>query len=342
MDILEHSYAFGRSPLGAGAAATHGDIYLFGGHIASSLSPRLHGLMFAARGVPWRFHLTETTDADRFTAQLQDPRCLGTSITMPNKVAFCAQLDGLTDEARAIGAVNTSFVRLDRKTGRRTHIGANTDCVGIRDAILARFPDAASTAHGRPAMVLGAGGAARSAVYALWRWFGATEIYVVNRLHAEADDLIASFAASVPAVRLRYVSQLHEMAALATPAIVVGTVPDLPPQDADEVRCRALCDAVLCRTDADKGILLDMCYMPSPQTTLYTSAADNGWRVVSGTEVIARVCIAQQILWLEQGVDEATAQQAVDAVVTTARPAGGRKATKTGRQDRQAVLGGKL
>ncbi|CAK7200133.1 hypothetical protein SEUCBS139899_002823 [Sporothrix eucalyptigena] len=314
MDILEQSYTFGRSPLGEDLATAPRDVYIFGGHIAQSLSPRLHNLMFAARRVPWHFLLCQTTDADRFTAKLQDDRCLGNSITMPNKVTFIPRLDELTDEARAIGAVNTSFVRLDGR-GRRKWIGANTDCVGIREAVLARFPDAPTTTQSRPAMVLGAGGAARSAVYALWRWFGASEIYVVNRLKSEVDALITSFERSVPGIRLRYVSSLDEMARLETPRIIVGTVPDMPPQDEDEVRCRALCDAVLSRPD--QGMLVDMCYMPSPQTTLYTTAVDKGWRVVSGTEVVARVCIAQNILWLEKDVNEATVRQVLEVVEET-------------------------
>ncbi|CAK7235140.1 hypothetical protein SBRCBS47491_009190 [Sporothrix bragantina] len=311
MDILEQSYTFGRSPLGEDLATAPRDVYIFGGHIAQSLSPRLHNLMFAARGVPWHFALCQTTDADRFAAKLQDDRCLGNSITMPNKVAFIPQLDDLTDEARAIGAVNTSFVRLDGG-GRRKWIGANTDCVGIREAVLARFPDASTTTRSRPAMVLGAGGAARSAVYALWRWFGASEIYVVNRLKSEVDALVTSFERSVPGIHLRYVSSLDEISRLETPRIIVGTVPDLPPQDEDEMRCRALCDAVLSRPD--QGILVDMCYMPSPQTALYTTAVDKGWRVVSGTEVVARVCIAQNILWLEQDVNEATVEEVLAVV----------------------------
>jgi quinate dehydrogenase len=82
-------------------------------------------------------------------------------------VSFGLLLDDLTEEARAIEAVNTSFVRLD-KCGQRRHIGTNTDCIGIRDSILYRMPHAATMGKGRPSMVIGGGGAARSAIFALW------------------------------------------------------------------------------------------------------------------------------------------------------------------------------
>lgn len=313
MDILEQSYTFGGSPLhnNPSLLTTPRDFYVFGGHIAQSLSPRLHNLMFAARGVPWQFGLCQTTDADDFSQKLADGRCLGASVTMPNKVVFAARLDSLTDEAKAIGAVNTCFVRR-RDGGEKTWVGTNTDCVGIREAVLARFPGAPTQTKGRPAMVLGAGGAARSAVYALWQWFGVSEIYVINRLKSEVDALTSSFKD----IRIRYVSSLDEVAALEMPQIIVGTVPDMPPQGEDEIRCRALSDAVLGRGKEEHGgrIFVDMCYMPSPQTALYNTASSNGWRVVSGTEVVARVCIAQHILWMEQDVEEATVQQVMAVV----------------------------
>ncbi|KAL1891318.1 hypothetical protein Sste5346_007778 [Sporothrix stenoceras] len=312
MDILEQSYTFGDSPLREDPTllTTERDFYIFGGHIAQSLSPRLQNLMFSARGVPWHFSLCQTTNPDDFSTKLHDGRCLGASITMPNKVTFATRLDAQTDEAKVIGAVNTGFVR--RQNGQKKWIGTNTDCVGIREAVLARFPDAASQTRGRPAMILGAGGAARSAVYALWRWFGVSEIYVVNRLKLEVDALKESFDKTVT---LRYVSSLDEVAKLELPQIIIGTVPDLPPQDADEIRCRAILDAVLGRDrDNAKRIVVDMCYMPSPQTALYNTAAANGWRVVSGTEVVARVCIAQHILWMEKDVEESTVQKLMAVV----------------------------
>jgi quinate dehydrogenase len=230
---------------------------------------------------------------------------------MPNKVSFGLLLDDLTEEARMIGAVNTSFIRLD-KGGQRRYIGTNTDCIGIRDSILYRMPDAATTAKGRPSMVIGGGGAARSAIFALRRWFGSTEIYIANRLKAEVDALITFFQSTAPDITLKYLATVEEAATCETPYIVIGTIPNDMPRETGEIACRQICDTILRRKS--KGIVLDMCYLPSPVTYLYTNGKVNGWAVIPGTEVLVRVCIAQQILWLEKDVNKQAVDDAMSAI----------------------------
>lgn len=53
-------------------------------------------------------------------------------------------------------------------------------------------------------MVVGGGGAARSAIYAMWKWFSPSEIYIANRLRSEVDEMVDFFAASLPGMKLRY------------------------------------------------------------------------------------------------------------------------------------------
>ncbi|KAJ5130808.1 uncharacterized protein N7515_006847 [Penicillium bovifimosum] len=311
MDLLERSYVYGSSPLPSQISATRYRVPLFGGSISKSLSPMLHSIFFRANSVPWTFHLTETTDGAIFQNQLNAEDCIGTTITMPNKVTFRSLLDDLTEEARVIGAVNTSFVRLG-KDGKRKHIGTNTDCVGIRDAILYQMPQGPIMAKGRPSMVIGGGGAARSAIFALWKWFGSTEIYIANRIKSEVDALIEFFKSTAPDIRLRHIATVGAAAALETPYLVIGTIPNTVPREPGEILCRQICDTILHK--GDKGIVVDMCYLPSPVTWLYTSGKDNGWTVVSGTEVLVRVCIAQQILWVEKDVNEQGVEKAMSAI----------------------------
>lgn len=164
MDTLDQSFQYGTSPLTSTSLSCPYNTYLFGSHISKSLSPLLHGILFRSLGASWKFHLVQTTDKEKFQDKLYAPETIGTSITMPNKVTFGLALDDLTEAARVIGAVNTTFIRLD-STGQRRYIGTNTDCVGIRDAIVQYDPAAVATAKGRPAIVIGGGGAARSAIY---------------------------------------------------------------------------------------------------------------------------------------------------------------------------------
>lgn len=96
---------------------------------------------------------------------------------MPHKVAILKHLDGLTPEGRDVGAVNTLFIREDAD-GKRLFMGTNTDVIGIRESF---FRNAApETFQNRPALVLGGGGAARSAIYALRTWMNVGTIYLVS------------------------------------------------------------------------------------------------------------------------------------------------------------------
>lgn len=161
-------------------------------------------------------------------------------------------------------------------------------------------------------MVIGGGGAARSAVYALWRWMRPSEIYITNRLQSEVDDIISSFRDTVPEMKLRYIDFTDTAKELSTPYIVIGTIPNYPAKTPGEIRCQDVCDLFLARQD--KGVLLDMCYMPTPFTKLFTEATNQNWKVISGTEVLVRVIIAQQVLWWEREPSEAGKKAALAAI----------------------------
>src|SRR5690349_16873662 len=99
---------------------------------------------------------------------------------MPHKVAILPHLDELTEECRDVGACNTIFVK-DLPNGRRLFCGTNTDVIGVREAFLKNLASPTQVISDRPAMVIGGGGAARSAVYALRKWLKVRDIYLVNR-----------------------------------------------------------------------------------------------------------------------------------------------------------------
>jgi len=84
-----------------------------------------------------------------------DPKLLGCSVTMPCKVAIIPRLDELTPEGAAIGAVNTLFLRND-ESGKRIYCGTNTDCIGIREALVQNV-SGPSIYRGNPALVVGGG-----------------------------------------------------------------------------------------------------------------------------------------------------------------------------------------
>src|ERR1700761_152757 len=108
---------------------------------------------------------------------------------MPHKVAILQHLDELTPEGRDCGACNTILIR-KREDGSRIYIGTNTDVVGIREAFYQNVRNPESVFQTRPGMVIGGGGAARSAVYALRRMMQCKPVYIVNRDKSEVEAVI--------------------------------------------------------------------------------------------------------------------------------------------------------
>ncbi|HET7265139.1 MAG TPA: shikimate dehydrogenase, partial [bacterium] len=115
---------------------------------------------FAAAGLNWCYVAlpvarTRLGDALRGLVALG---AAGANVTVPHKEAALAYLDDTSDDARAIGAVNTVRVQGERL------VGYNTDGAGLLDALRI---DGGVAVEGARAVVVGAGGAARAAAFAL-------------------------------------------------------------------------------------------------------------------------------------------------------------------------------
>lgn len=156
---------------------------LFGilGHsLGHSLSPVLHTWSFQRIGVP-AVYLVWEVKAEALPVFMQSVRVLpidGASVTIPHKEAVIEHLDGLSDAAQRIGAVNTLYWRDGRL------LGGNTDVVGFLAPLLGRSFTSA--------MVLGAGGAAR-AVLAGLQELGVDTIFITNRSAQRAEKLAREF-----------------------------------------------------------------------------------------------------------------------------------------------------
>ena len=178
----------------------------------------MHGAAFAACGLPHAYGVLELPEAgglddaasaaaEELRSRLRDPAFGGLSVTIPHKrhiIPFC---DALTPAAAAIGAVNTVTPTRPASTASKTLGGApsallgdNTDWIGIVDALggaLARVPPAAAKSGN--ALVLGSGGTARAACYALTEGWARTAgddgfaLFVHARDAAAAAALAADF-----------------------------------------------------------------------------------------------------------------------------------------------------
>ncbi|KAI3319303.1 NAD(P)-binding protein [Xylariaceae sp. AK1471] len=274
--------------------------YLFGQKIAASMSPQFHQTIFDQQGWRWEQFRLDSADITSFLKLLQDPKCFGASITMPHKVAIMEHLDEMSEECREVGACNTIFFRPSEArdtagTGRRRLYGTNTDVVGVRESFYQNISNPHAVFHDKPAMVIGGGGAARSAVYALWKWMRATRIYLVNRDQAEVDAVIRDCRERGYGDSLVHVATVEQAEKLEAPGAIVACVPDFPPKTTEEKIARKVIETFLRKER--KGAMLEMCYNPTPYTELWAVAEREGWQVILGTEAMIWQGFEQSKLW---------------------------------------------
>jgi shikimate dehydrogenase len=165
---------------------------VLGWPVAHSRSPRLHGFWLAEHGIDGAYVPLPVAPDDLVTSVRALPRLgfMGANVTVPHKQGVLEACDRLGDHARRLGAVNT-LVFADR-----TIEGRNTDGVGFLHNLYQGAPDWDPTAG--PAVVLGAGGAARAVAVALSD-AGVPEVRVANRTRDKADRLAADLGGPIAA-----------------------------------------------------------------------------------------------------------------------------------------------
>ncbi|MCT4684947.1 MAG: shikimate dehydrogenase [Roseicyclus sp.] len=164
---------------------------VIGDPIAHSLSPKLHGhwlRRYGLRGHYVPLHITHANLADAFQ-MLPHMGFVGVNVTIPHKEYVLSLATTVTDRAALIGAANTISFMSDGRIQ-----ADNTDGQGFLSNIRQSLPG--WTASNGPALVLGAGGAAKAIVSALIS-DGAPRVIVANRTRARADALKDQFGARV-------------------------------------------------------------------------------------------------------------------------------------------------
>ncbi|WP_261663913.1 shikimate dehydrogenase [Deinococcus sp. Marseille-Q6407] len=165
--------------------------FLFAHPAAHSLSPALHQAALAAVGWAGSYR-AEDVPPEQLAGRIQALRdaaaqagpggpVTGANLSLPHKVSVMALLDDLTPAARAIGAVNTLFWQGGQLCGD------NTDAPGLRAALEDAGYRPGSAGTETQAVVLGAGGAARAALWVLREWGVPT--LILNRTPERAQAL---------------------------------------------------------------------------------------------------------------------------------------------------------
>eukprot|EP01137_Pigoraptor_chileana_P019147 Opistho-2@79752 len=190
--------------------------YLFGKPVAHSHSPAMHNAGFAALGLGHVYGLLETDDAATASETCSLSDFGGASVTIPLKEAMLSAVHQLSPSASAIGAINT-IIKCPA-VGSTKLYGDNTDWVGIRDCVAREMRVVARTGHvAWSGLVVGAGGTARAACYALQR-LGCSQLFVYNRTVEKARTLADTFGGVV-------VENFEGFAGSSEVGVVVCTIP---------------------------------------------------------------------------------------------------------------------
>ena len=284
--------------------------YLFGSPIAASVSPTLHNTGFSTLGLPHQYSKHEAAQIDKSVLDLIASADFGgASVTIPLKLDIIPHLNFISDDAKLIGAVNTIVPRTEG--GKRVLEGHNTDWQAIYSSITS------SQSGGESALVIGAGGTSRAAIYALAQLPSKPKILLFNRTLVNAQKVAESFPESYG---IQTIDRLDNLP--TRPRIIVSTVPGdsltldasvsgilLPPALFASTANASASDSGT-GADGRGGIAIDLAYKPH-QTALLRIASQSGWKTVSGVELLCLQGFKQFELWSGARAPERKIREAV-------------------------------
>jgi shikimate dehydrogenase len=269
---------------------------VLGWPVAHSRSPAIHNAAYAALGMSgWRYQrlpvppelLGETTRA------LRRSGFLGANVTIPHKQAALVLADEASETARAIGAANMLTFADDG-----TVAAENTDAPGLISAL-------GNSPRGMRALILGAGGSARAAAWAL-REAGAARISIWNRTPERAEALARE-------LEVRFV-RAPEPAELLINCTAVGL--------GSEVERSASHDQALNQVGltfdqvGEYSYVVDMVYR-SGSTPLLAAARAHGLRTLDGLEILVAQGALSFELWTDRQAPLDVMRRAARAQDTT-------------------------
>lgn len=261
---------------------------VIGSPVAHSRSPRLFAHWLRKHGLAGHY-IPMDISADKLESSIRmlpDLGFVGVNVTIPHKERVMEIADLVSDRATLIGAANTLIFRKDG----RIHAD-NTDGFGFIENLRQNAPDWQADAG--PAVVFGAGGAARAIIASLLD-VGVPEIRLTNRTKARANALQQAFGNRVQVHDWVQAGNLIEGAATVVNTTSLGMT--------GKKDFRVPLDAL-----APGMLVTDLVYTPL-QTKLLQSAEQAGCQVVDGLGMLLHQAVPGFERWfgMRPEVDEST------------------------------------
>jgi len=257
------------------------------GHpVAHSRSPHLHGYWLRKYGLKG-YYIPIDIDPDKIVdllPRLRDMGFVGANVTIPHKEKVMEVADLITDRATLIGAANTLIFRKDG----RIHAD-NTDGYGFIENIRQNVPEWNPKIG--PAVVFGAGGAARAVTASLLD-VGVPQILLTNRTRVRAEKLREDFGNRVQVVEWVQAGNVLEDADLVVNTTSLGMV--------GKPEMRVPLDGL-----KPGAIVNDLVYTPL-RTRLLSAAEERGCRAVDGVGMLLHQAVPGFERWFGKrpSVDE--------------------------------------
>ena len=269
--------------------ATH--VYgLLGCDVLRSLSPAIHNRAFAALGEDAMYVPLQAESLDAFLRALPALGLSGFSVTRPYKQQILSRLASIAPGAARAGSVNTVTLR------EGVLAGTSTDGDGVLGPLRRRIELA-----GRRAVIVGAGGAARAAAFALGD--AGAVVAIAARGPAQAAELAAATGATALPSLDAIGSVEWDVLVNATP-VGSGALPGALPVPASALRKGA--------------IVFDMVYEPR-ETPLLAAARARGCVAIDGVEMLVAQAAGQLEAWLGQAPSLEVLRQAALEAIAEAR-----------------------
>jgi shikimate dehydrogenase len=269
---------------------------IIGHPIGHSLSPLMHNTGFTQLRIDAQYEAIDVVPENLAVSihRFRKENFTGFNVTVPHKQTVMSLLDEISDEAKAIGAVNTVHQR-DGKL-----YGYNTDVLGIQKS-LEPFRE---KIYGNTCIVFGAGGGSRSVMFALTNNLKPKKIYLTSRTIEKSESLANAFRTPDIEIKVLSSDSTAIKAAMNESGLIVNSTPlGMFPN----IHASPLPDnATLNR----HHIVFDLIYRPL-QTLLLRQAGAANATTIDGLEMLIQQGVAAFKIWTGQELPTAAIHSAL-------------------------------